>query len=175
MSSGATNAFSEFVLASSTEQIVITSVAEARDVHLRMLEQAHRSLCLMSRRLDPRLYDDARLVEQVKQLALGSRRADIRILLQDTSSLIADGHRLIALAQHLASAINVRVVSAEHADYNAAFTLVDRSGAIFFERADRYYGSASFHAPAWAESLVHTFDEMWEQAAQDPNLRRLHI
>jgi len=81
----------------------------------------------------------------------------------------------VALAQRLSSFIEIRVPAREYDDYNAAFLLVDGTGLIYRTLSDRYEGTVDFNDPRRAQDLGRQFEEMWQTASPDANLRRAHV
>lgn len=155
--------------------LAVVSRDEAAAVALALAGQTRRTLDIVSRHLDPRLYDNEEFAEAVKRLALGSRRALVRVLVQDVDPILRDGHRLVALAQRLPTFLHIRVPAPEHRGYNQAFLVADGVGYLHRELADRFEGKASFHDPAAARDLLRVFQPMWDAAQPDPNLRALRV
>lgn len=87
------------VLGRDTEPLELTTSAEQREAVVRMLGQTRRSVRIISRHLDAAIYDSEAVVEACKSIALSNRRAWIRVLVQDISPVIRDGHRLVNLAK----------------------------------------------------------------------------
>ena len=165
----------KLVLGESEEPIELGSADEIREVALALIKQTRRSLMIVSRELDRRVYDDAELVDAVKDLALGSRNANIRIVTQDVSQIVKQGHRLVDLVRRLPSYLEIRVPAKEHAGYNSAFMLSDRVGVMVQTHADRYAGTANFNDRRIGDDLSKVFGEMWEPAKVPPDLRVLSI
>jgi hypothetical protein len=163
------------VLGVSDEVVDIDERATLAALSLAMASQCSRQLDIVSRHLDPPIYDDDDFVAAVKGLALGSRRARIRLLVTDTRPLLARGHRLLDLAARLSSFIALRVPAPVHKDFNEAILLADNQGYIHRRHADRFEGNANFSDRRTCAALSERFEEMWERGAPDPNFRRLHI
>jgi hypothetical protein len=144
-------------------------------VTLALAAQARRTLDIVSRHLDPSLFDREDFVDAVKSLALSSRRAEIRLLVLDPAPVVLRGHRLVQLAQRLSSFIQLRVPSAEHREFNEAWVVADNTGYVHRRFSDRFEGTANFADPRHAARLTNRFDEIWQRANPDPNLRRLHL
>ncbi len=162
-------------LGETPDPVQVATREEAAAVALTLARQARRTLDLVSRHLDPWLYDREEFVEAVKHLALGSRRALIRVLVQDVDPVLRDGHRLVALAQRLPTFLQIRVPAPQFREFNQAFLVADGVGYLHRELADRFEGRASFHEPATARDLLRVFQPMWEAAQPDPNLRALRV
>ena len=156
-------------------EIEFETRAELERLGLAMAQQTQRELDIVSRHLDPAIYDDDDFVAAVKRLALGSRRARIRLLVTDSRPLLARGHRLLDLAARLSSFIELRVPAPQHKDFNEAMLLADKQGYVHRRHADRFDGNANFSDRRTCAALSERFEEMWERGAPDPNFRRLHI
>ncbi|HWS27837.1 MAG TPA: GNAT family N-acetyltransferase, partial [Xanthomonadales bacterium] len=111
---------------------------ELRDALLALLGGARHEVCIYSRDLEPPLYEDAQVLEAIRKVALSGRRAQVRILLQDTSRVVREGHRMVDLAQRLSSIVHLRRVSHEDATYPSAYVLTDGGGYLFRTFGDRF-------------------------------------
>ena len=148
---------------------------ELRDATLALLAGARNELCIYSRDLEPPLYEDPRVLEAIRKVALSGRRARVRILLQDTARVARDGHRLVDLAQRLPSIVHLRRVSQEDASYPSAYVLTDGGGYLFRTFGDRYEAVGDVCYPPRRDELKRLFDEVWERAESPPELRRLGL
>ena len=93
--------FERFVLKEDADSVDIDTSEACRLAALSMVRQAARSVEIVSRHLDPKMYDNAEFCDAVSQLVVGSRRARVRVLVRDTEPVIKNGHRLVPLAQRL--------------------------------------------------------------------------
>ena len=153
----------------------VTTLEEAAAVALALARQAGRTLDIVSRQMDPRLFDTAEFAEAVTQLVLRSRRAQVRVLVQDVEPVLRDGHRLVVLSQRLPSVLQIRVPAEEYRTFNQAFVVADGTGYLHRSLADRFEGTASFHAPARARELLRAFQPIWDTAEPDPSFRTLGV
>jgi hypothetical protein len=167
--------FERFVLKKDAQSVAIDSSEECRLAALSMVRQAARSIDIVSRQLDPQMYDNEDFCEAVSQLVVGSRRAQVRVLLRYTDPVIKHGHRLVTLSQRLSSFISLRIPAKEYDEYNAAFLIVDGAGVIYRTLSDTFNGTANFNDPRKAQELTRQFEEMWQTATLDANLRRAHL
>ena len=163
------------VLGETDLAIEIERAEPLREVLLALTQQARRTLDIVSRHLDPPLFDRDDFVAAVKQLVLGSTRAQVRVLILDPAPVTSHGHRLVPLAERLSSYIQLRVPAPEHREFNEAWLVADRDGYAHRRFSDRYEGTANFHDPRLAVHLTNRFDELWQRAQPDPNRRRLHL
>ncbi len=153
---------------------LITS-EENREIALALVSQAAVSVDIVSRHLDPPIYDQTPFIEAVKRLVLDHRMARVRMLVRDTQPILSGGHRLVNLATRLSSFLEIRIPAEPHQDFNQAFLIVDGTGFIHRELADRYEGIADFANRGQASDLQRKFEEMWSIATPDPNLRQMRI
>lgn len=167
--------FERFVLKEDAETVDVDSSEECRLAALSMARQATRSIEIVSRQLDPQIFDNSEFCDAVRRLIVGSRRARVRILLRQVDPVVKRGHRLVTLAQRLDSFIVMRVPAPEHDDNNTAFLIVDAAGVIHRHLSDRYEATVSFNDPRLAQELGRQFEEMWHTATPDVNLRRSHV
>jgi hypothetical protein len=163
------------ILGASDRPFETASAEELCRVLLELAQQAQRTLDLVSRHLDPPLYDREDFVEAVKQLVLGSPRSRVRLLVLDPAPVVTHGHRLVPLAQRLSSYIELRVPAPEHREFNEAWLVADKEGYAHRRFSDRYEATCNFHDPRLAVHLTNRFDELWQRAQPDPNLRRRHL
>lgn len=145
------------------------------EISLALARQCRRHLDIVSRHLDPAVYDNDDFAEAVKRIALGNRHARIRLFIVDPRPLVSRGHRLLDLAERLSSFVQVRVAAPLQKEFNEAILLADRKGYAHRRFADRFEGTANFSDPRLAAALADRIDELWERGLPDPNFRRLHL
>ena len=148
---------------------------EVKIINIALAQQSTRNIDILSKHLDPGVFDNTDFIDAVKQLSISSRFTNIRILIGDSDPMTKNGHRIIELIQQLTSSIEVRQISEEYKSYNEAFSLFDGKGIIYLRYADRYDGFANFNRPRLVTELSNFFNEVWEHSTPDSNLRRLHI
>ncbi|MDQ3563294.1 MAG: hypothetical protein M3436_03850 [Pseudomonadota bacterium] len=168
-------AFQEHTLGQTRVPIKLATRGDQRQAMLRMVTQSRRTIDIVSRHLDPLIFDDRHLVDAFKSLALRNRKAKIRLLILDPSPLLHRNHRLLELALRLSSFFELRSPPPEHRHCNESMLIADRKGYVHSGLSDRYEGVANFHAPDAATELQRRFDELWQTALPDPNLRRLSL
>jgi predicted GNAT family N-acyltransferase len=141
-----------------------------------LLADAAYEIAIYTRDLDPTLLDVPPIVAAIKRIALSGRRARVRILVQEPRKPLADGHRLLALAQRLPSLIEFRTPADEHdRQYASAFLINDRRGYLFRTLASRNEGEGSTYAPGRHAQLREYFDQVWERSAPSEELRKLAL
>lgn len=167
--------FLSLTLKEFSETVEIDTSDACRLASLSMARQAARSIDIVSRNLDPPVYDNQEFEDALSDLVVGSSRARVRILVLKPDALVKQGHRLLGLTQRLTSYMEMRVPAREHRDYNAAFLVVDEIGSIYRSHSDRYEGMVKFNDRVAAMELERQFEEMWTSAVADANLRRTYL
>lgn len=142
---------------------------------LTMVQQGARSLLLYGRYLDGKLYDQAEFIDAVRNLAIQHPQTRVRILIRDIEPLVKHGHRIVELARHLSSYMEIRQIHSDYAENNEAFSVVDERAVIYRKLSDRYEGIANFNNPNHAQLLSNYFNEVWEHSQQPTDVRRLFL
>lgn len=155
--------------------VQLSSVEEYALVATRLLTQTRREFCLLTLDLEKPVFDRREFLDALKALALRSRFSRIRILLQDHEPVVRRGHRVIELARRLTSSLEIRIPADDWLEHPENFLLADQTGYLHRELANRYQASADFHAPLVVRKLRKQFDEIWDSAQADSELRRLYI
>lgn len=155
--------------------ISLSSRDEVKIINVALTQQATHTIDIISKHLDPGIFDAPDFIDAVKKLSIASKFTKIRILIKNSEPIIQNGHRITEIVQQLTSSIEVRTISDEYKSFNEAFNLFDGRGVIYLRYADRYEGIANFSRPRLALELTNLFNEIWEQSVPDVNLRRLNI
>ncbi|WP_448097970.1 DUF7931 domain-containing protein [Luteibacter yeojuensis] len=144
--------------------------------HLRLLAGARHRVSIYLPLLEPGVFDSDAVHAELRRIATSGRQAQIRILTHDAERGHRDGHRLLALAQRLPSAIGVRVPTEEaHLRYGSAFTTDHAGGFLFRPVAGRFEARGSLDEPGETSRLTVYFDEVWERAEPAWQIRPLGI
>lgn len=170
-----TPSFQEAKLGITPDNYVLHSMQEYRELARLMVAQTQRSLDLITPDLEPPVYDQLNFLDALKQLALKSRVARIRILVQDNGLIRQQGHRLVELAQRLPSAIEIRKPDREYGDFTESFLLADETAYLRRNLLERYEASACFNDRLKVSQLEEIFVDAWERGEPDMELMRLHL
>ncbi len=142
----------------------------------RLVADARHRLWIYSRDLDRALLDRETLLEGLKRIALSGRGAEIRVLVQDPTSAVRDGHRLLGFASRMSSYVHLRRPVAEEDRHDpAAFVLNDVGGYFHRTLASRFEGEGNRHGPGRHRQLLEYFNQVWERSEPDPELRRMTL
>ena len=154
--------------------LVVDDREQALAAVAELLADAKHDVAIYTRDLDAALFDVPATLDALKRIARSGRYAQIRIIVQDARTPLADGHRLIALAQRLPSAIAMRTpVDERDQQYPSAFLINDRRGYLFRALGSRLEGEGSTYAPGRHAQLREFFDQVWERSVPSEELRQL--
>lgn len=141
----------------------------------RLAAQASRAVRIWTPDLEPRLYDTQPFLDALRALALGARRAEVRVLVADARRAMQLGHRLPELARQMTSSVEIRRLPPEPADRPEAFLVADLLGYLYRPVAHQAEAALCFHDPLRARDLARSFDAVWDCATLEPETRRLHL
>jgi hypothetical protein len=158
-----------------TGELVVGDSQDNYQTLLNMIEQGRRSLHIYSRYLDGKLYDRHEFIVAVRRLASRHPQSRVRILIRDIEPLVKHGHRLIELARHMSSSMEIRVIHPDYADDNESFFIVDERAVLHRKLSDRFEGIANYNDPRLAQYLLHHFNEVWERSQVPTDARRLYL
>lgn len=142
---------------------------------------AKRTIDIYSHKLRSDIFSSPQVARALSELARRSRHSHVRILIQDSSSLIGRFHRLIDLSQRLSSRIELRILPHDDSelgthDSNKHFSITDSSHLVYFNNESNSIGFAQYSAQVQIKSLRNTFDYLWENHAKiDPNAKQIHL
>lgn len=144
--------------------------------HVRLLAAARHRVCIYLPQLEAGVLDGEAALAELRRVATSGRQAQIRILTHDAERAHREGHRLLALAQRLPTAIAVRVPTEDaQLRYGSAFTTDCASGLLFRPVATRYEARGSLDDPGETSRLTAYFEEVWERAEPAWQIRPLGI
>ncbi len=149
------------------------SAAELRPHALALVRQARRSICISSADMEPWLYDEAAMQQACTAFLLQHGDCRLRLLVRDPALAIRRGHRLLSLARRLTSRMEIRRAHPDHPGGKDAFLLADRSGLLWRPDPREFQGRACYHEPGRVRQFQARFDEAWNLAIHDPDLRSL--
>lgn len=142
---------------------------------LDLVSQTEKHLRILSQSLDPHTFDTPEMVAAISALARKSRFSEIRLLIVDTSGLVHRGHRLINLQRRLSSTIKVRRPRHEVMEMKDNLVIADQCGIICQSMQEPEKLWANYNNRPVAQTLIGQFDDWWERAIEDPELRQLEI
>ncbi|KAF1056714.1 MAG: hypothetical protein GAK44_00120 [Pseudomonas delhiensis] len=148
------------------------SEPEAARAHaLALMQQAQRSLCLLSSDLEPWLYHHSSIQQACTQFLLAHPQNRLRILVRDSTRAVKEGHRLLNLSRRLSSHCQIRRINPDQPGSDQAFLLADRDGLLLRPDPGVPSGYAGYTLPRRVRPLQAEFDQAWDVSLSDPNLR----
>ena len=167
--------WTSLTLGEDSSDIVIDSSEDNMLAATRLVEQAHAQIEIFSRDLDARIYNHSAFSDGIRNMITSSARAKVRVLVIDPDLAIKRGHRLIDLARHLTSYMEIRKVHEDYCANPEAFLTVDRRGLLHRKLASRYEAVVNFNDPHHATTLSDYFDEVWDRSKTYIDFKRLYI
>ncbi len=142
---------------------------------LALVRQCKSKLAILSKDLDPFIYEQPEFIKAVRQLVTKRRNVAVRILAFEPEIIVQRGHKLVDLAGRISSHIEIRKPAKQYQSFNEALLIVDDTGYLFRENADRYNGSVNFNDRRNSKHMLEVFNNIWEASEPDPNFRRMSI
>ncbi len=160
----------------------ITLLNGLQDTHqalLALLAATRRSVHLYTPYLDPRLYNDPRIVDTISTQISQRPRLRGYLLLPTATVWRGSCPRLLQLAERLTSALSLRTLPDdephERPEFLQGFVIADQIVLLHQADPSNFIGSFAAQGTGKARELLNFFMQMWEKSAPDPELRRLHL
>lgn len=167
--------FSKYQLGVDSKVIQLQSWSENRDAAAIMANQCQREIDIISRLLDPFIFNSSDFIDAIKKLITSGKRANIRIIVFDPETIVRNGHQIVRLAGDFSSFFEIRKASNEYKHYNQSLLMVDKTGYLHRLNSTRYEATLNFYDRKKCKALDEEFTEMWESGLADPNLRRMRL
>ena len=130
---------------------------------LKSLKQGHRQLDILTKELDPRLYDDELICQSISTLARHHPKACIRLLIKKPKPATQSRHRLIELHKRLSSKIQCRMTKTELKNEARAYAIIDSTQVVLQHNDGDYDGFCNTDAKPEARALLEEFNWLWER------------
>ncbi len=167
--------FDHCILGETDEVMMVETRKENSQATLSMTQQSRYHIDILSRDLDPHIYNTTEFLQAIRGFVLQHRRTRLRILLYDLKEIVRKGHRLIDMAGNLSSFIQLRTPKAEASHCNESLFIADGTGYIHTLHAHRYDATINFADKSIAKYLLRQFNALWETATPDSNTRKFHL
>ncbi|HEY7885722.1 MAG TPA: hypothetical protein VIC08_12335 [Cellvibrionaceae bacterium] len=155
--------------------LLLETPQEFTEQTLAAIDNARRSIRILSDKLDPMVYNQDQIVTALSAFVRQNRCAQLQILVRHSDDMIERGHRLNALIRRLPSKVVLRKITLEPANQHMAFLLADNRTLIYKNDDSYHAGFSDTNAPAEVKSLYEVFGQCWETAIEEPRLRVLHL
>ncbi|MBN4059763.1 hypothetical protein JYU22_01765 [Gammaproteobacteria bacterium AH-315-E17] len=141
---------------------------------LQVVETSRREILLLSKTLDPALYDNDAFYQCILDLARSDRNAQVKILLKDIRPVIEQGHRILNLARRLSSKIEIRKLLIKPAKDSITYLIGDRKHLLYMHEDLIYNGFVNYAAAQESKILADEFTYLWDRHSElDPALRTM--
>ncbi len=163
----------------SSEITLLDGLEEIHGALLALLAATRRSIHLYTPELEPRLYNDPQVLDAIRLQISRQPRLRFYLLLPPAARWRGACPRLLQLAERLTSALSLRTLPAdephERPEFLQAFAIADQRSLLHQPEPRHFVGSYTAQGSGRARELLNFFMEIWEKAAPDPELRRLHL
>jgi hypothetical protein len=153
---------------------VISSLEEMRSAVEAVASSAQRLMSIYTPDLEPDLYDQNGFLEIVKRFVLARRFAKARVLLSDSTRLLRDNNRFVAMGRRLTSCIDIRPAAAVARQRACGYLIADDRAIVYRVHSDRWDGVADLNNPPVARQYLDEFDEIWHASSPDELARQSH-
>jgi predicted GNAT family N-acyltransferase len=151
------------------------SIQDHQQAVLDIIQQTERQLQIISYALDATIYDTPEVVEVISNLARKSRYTNIQLLIINNDRIIQGGHRLVNLQRRLPTSIFLRILPEGTREIPDNVVIADRIGVICQSSKDPDLIWANYNNRPIAEDHGVKFDELWQHAVVDNELRQLDL
>ncbi len=152
---------------------VISSLEEMRAAIDAVAASAQRLMSIYTPDLEPDLYDQNAFLEIVKRFVLARRFAKVRVLLSDSTRLLRDNNRFIAMGRRLTSCIDIRALVKPATQRACGYLIADDRAIAYRLHPDRWDGVADLDNPPVARQYLDEFDEIWHASSLDEQSRHV--
>ena len=167
--------FTNFERKGNTENdIQLSSAKEISAAVIQATENTLRTIKIFTPDLEAEIYNNDKLRKQLLSFTQGNRHAQIQILVDDISTALQSGHKLIGLAQQLSSIVTIKDTPGDYQGTHVAFILFDQAGFIF-KPENISHNAISSNCKNRSSKLHEFFNLIWDQAEQNGHTRRLSI
>lgn len=166
---------SEYKIGEQDKVIHLDSMEDNRNAAIAIARQCKHSVILQSYDLDSIIYDETDFIEAIRQIAVGSSRASVKILIEDSSKIITNGHRLIELMRRATSFVQIHKINTDLKTLSDAFLICDETALIYRKQTHRYEGFVNFNDRGRCRQIIADFHDSWGKSTPESEFRRLHI
>lgn len=159
-----------------TKVTPLSDLAECSQAVLYAVSNAELRLAFFTQQLEPKLYNHRALCEQISALVRKNRHSQIRIIAQQTKTVVSEGHCLVDLSQRLSSSMLIRTpATAELQRFQQSWLIVDDHSIIEISNPERNEGKYIEFDKPYVRNQLKFFDDAWENSEPDLYSRRLGI
>jgi len=166
-----------FKLGETQAEIQLSNIEENKNAALSLAEQARYRINIFTHDLENSIYNNNEFENHITNLVIRHPGSQIRIIVEDSTKAIKNGHCLIRISQKLTSSISIKNPGDAHKNNENSFMTVDGTGMLYRLRnkKNNYEASVNFMSPQRTNKLDIFFNEAWKQGFPDRQVRRLFI
>jgi hypothetical protein len=138
-----------------------------------LAREAQRIVRIFSDELDPELFDNVALTDELSRVARHGRQCEVRILIKDSVQLVKRAHRLGALHRRLMSAVPIRKLTYAPDHYVPNYVLIDTVGVFYIPNEENKVCFLNRDDRALVKHLSEQFDDLWQKSLTDVELRNM--
>jgi len=145
------------------------------ELTLALCQDAKRCVRIQSPLLDHQVFDNKALQHTLSALARKSRHTWVHILINDSTASRKRGHALLELARRLSSSVSIKKLE-HHPQWNGETVIISDNKGVLYKPGD--VDHEAFYQPdsaASAQRHADRFDEIWQRAREDRELRQMSI
>ena len=167
--------FTDYKLGETRKPVELKSRLELQNAARAILSQARHQIDILSWDMEPWLYSQQEIVEQLRLRITQEQRPQVRVLVQDPNASTLQKHHLLHLAHRLSSFITIRKPEEKNDPMAEGFLIVDSTGYLHRPVFDRPEGRVDFNDPGRALKLLRDFEKAWQRGIEDPQLRSMRL
>jgi hypothetical protein len=157
-----------------TNLILLDELDDFSKHSLQVVESSRREVLLLSKTLDPAIYDNELFYQGILDLARKDRNVQVRILVKDIQPVVEHGHRILNLARRLSSKIEIRKLLIKPEKDSITYLIGDRKHLLYMHEDQVYNGFVNYDAGQESKSLADEFTYLWDKhSVLDPALRTM--
>lgn len=137
--------------------------------------QLRRRLLIFSPTLTHSIYDSEELSQAITRGTFDNPHLSVQILIGNPRACVGRFHRLIDLAQKLSTYVEIRQPPEFYQSLHHDYFLVDKTGYVFREHADRFTATVDYNAPRTVDSHARQFSTIWQSSTRVQEFLRLYI
>lgn len=151
------------------------SVIQRRETVLDIAQQTRRQLRILANTLEVGVYGQSEFATAISKFVRAYRNAEVRILITDSRDLSPSKHMLLVLQRRLSSAVQIRRIGAITESIDENYLIADGCAVLCYSTREPEMCWADYNNAPLANDYASRFDELWQHATEDPNLRLLHL
>lgn len=153
------------------ERLVLKKYANYRSAIATLSEHTSRFIRIYSTDLPSAIFDHDDFLEALSVFARKSQHSTVQIVIENTLSVTQRNQRFLAL-YHRLSNIQIKLSDEDYYCEAETFLIFDGFALIEKPHTDREEGIVHFNAPREATRKLRQFQEVWDHAEPDANLRQ---